>query len=451
MIKSFMESQQEDIREFVELQERANIDGSKGAPARKRQKEIAAQICKAENFSTLKYSEVSKVAGDLFRQNYTPDMEQKFGEIDTPNSRGRWASIMFDRYIDDARSAERKVKERAAIDARKAARGGDLQAATAAAPKLSDEEIQKMISSLYHIVYNRRSASDAEVRNTARNIALAILAAGFQGYEERLETLLAGIKQSPESTITSEDFQNRISYLRSRIIDARDKLQEKDAKKKIMASGRDKLSFFEHLFEVHREDIRKKLTDRFTADRRAYLAAVPVYDGNRYPSPFDHTGAIIPGVKLSPRTLYIIGLTSLSVESLIATSIDEAQKKSHIIRKTPGDVFRNHVFTIAQNFGVLEDNVYRNDSEFDRFLADTIAATIEWNERKLKEGISNYLGGLDIVSVDELYVRFGVKGIEGEFKLNLADGGAKFMTTQSVGVGGYNIVKFHYRYIINVK
>lgn len=95
-----------------------------------------------------------------------------------------------------------------------------------------------------------------------------------------------------------------------------------------------------------------------------------------------------------------------------------------------------------------------NEAKFNKMYAELVKTTIELsireNEMKLLNAIHEYTGTLLVKKVEKVYSRFGVKGIEGMYKLTLEDGTVGDMSTMSIGAGGYNIQCFHYRYIIHM-
>lgn len=56
----------------------------------------------------------------------------------------------------------------------------------------------------------------------------------------------------------------------------------------------------------------------------------------------------------------------------------------------------------------------------------------------------------DAVSFEELYVRKGNQGLEGQFRLTFPDGSTKLLDTKSVLAGGWNVQVRHARYLVKV-
>lgn len=70
---------------------------------------------------------------------------------------------------------------------------------------------------------------------------------------------------------------------------------------------------------------------------------------------------------------------------------------------------------------------------------------------KLIQSIAKKLGNYQTIEViTKSFVRNGVMGFQGEFKLN-TDKGMIWFETKAVPAGGYNIQDFHYRYLAHIK
>lgn len=95
------------------------------------------------------------------------------------------------------------------------------------------------------------------------------------------------------------------------------------------------------------------------------------------------------------------------------------------------------------------DGVHDN-AVFQRSVNKEVRFAIEANRIKITAAIDKYLGKLPITTVEEITLRRGRQGIEGAFQITLDDGTVGTMVTNSIGAGGWNIQRFHLRYLIKV-
>ncbi len=56
---------------------------------------------------------------------------------------------------------------------------------------------------------------------------------------------------------------------------------------------------------------------------------------------------------------------------------------------------------------------------------------------------------LPIENIKKVSLRVGVKGFQGSYEFNFKNGGNFIFKTEAIGAGGYNIQRFHYRYLSN--
>jgi hypothetical protein len=108
-------------------------------------------------------------------------------------------------------------------------------------------------------------------------------------------------------------------------------------------------------------------------------------------------------------------------------------------------VAENSKFSLMSTY-----HTYSNESEARERLEKDIQYFIESEKSKLHQNIVKYLRNLDIKSVEKLYIDRAVKGFEGQFKLELADGSIRYFRTFAFKAGGHNIQIAHYRYRSNL-
>ena len=62
--------------------------------------------------------------------------------------------------------------------------------------------------------------------------------------------------------------------------------------------------------------------------------------------------------------------------------------------------------------------------------------------------INNFTGiNMPIQSVERLSIKVGYKGFEGSYKFTFENGSSFVMNFQGVGAGGYNIQRYHFRFL----
>jgi len=90
----------------------------------------------------------------------------------------------------------------------------------------------------------------------------------------------------------------------------------------------------------------------------------------------------------------------------------------------------------------------------DAVFKKAVDKEIEWsilnNRMKITHAINKTLGALPIMSVNEVISRSSRQGIEGLFNITLTDGTKGEFATRSIGAGGWNIQRFHFRYLMKV-
>ena len=97
------------------------------------------------------------------------------------------------------------------------------------------------------------------------------------------------------------------------------------------------------------------------------------------------------------------------------------------------------------------NDIFIDDKRLKALINRDADDSIAFNEAKLINAIRKTLGGMKVKKVEEIYARFGEKGIEGQYKLFLEDGSKKIFTTHAISAGGWNIQVFHYRYLMDIE
>lgn len=93
----------------------------------------------------------------------------------------------------------------------------------------------------------------------------------------------------------------------------------------------------------------------------------------------------------------------------------------------------------------------KRDFLWDGFKMWKTKEVISKCRQKLIATINKKLKGLDVKSLEELFVRQGQQGFEGEWIVTLGDGTKRLFEAKSIYAGGYNIQRFHFRYLTYLK
>lgn len=205
---------------------------------------------------------------------------------------------------------------------------------------------------------------------------------------------------------------------------------------KINQSNKPKLiDLFKPLFKEHEDYLRTHITKQYNDQRKKFLTQFPNEKTN----------------------------DDLKKAVMLLDYPDNQQVKDFIDRKNQMndriDTYRDKHFLkdfpVRDRQGYLEfysqfGRVTYDKNQFDEYVNKIIDYAIESNESKLVNAIYSKLEGLNIKSVKEIHSHIGKQGIEGTYKVELADGTTGRMKTRSIFAGGYNIQVLHYRYLIGI-
>jgi hypothetical protein len=208
------------------------------------------------------------------------------------------------------------------------------------------------------------------------------------------------------------------------------------------------LSFFQPLFDIYRSEIRETLTNKYAALRNEYISNVPVDNPCAFlishPSIYDINRLKSENAKFSSIYLYGLKLANIDPKEHRNFLISSASNRSE---------FKRAVLSVEselEKFKPFYDTVYRNVDMFASRLDALIKDTVDANEFKLKKAILKELTDIEIKSVSASKVFRGNQGIEGVFEIVLINGKKIHFNTRSIFAGGYNIQKFHYRYLMKI-
>lgn len=93
----------------------------------------------------------------------------------------------------------------------------------------------------------------------------------------------------------------------------------------------------------------------------------------------------------------------------------------------------------------------RDTEKLNKVIEREIQAMLENLRYKLDQAICRKTVGLEIESIEKIYVRVGGEGFEGSFKLTLKNGETQILDTQAIYAGGYNIQRLHFRYLSKLR
>lgn len=97
-----------------------------------------------------------------------------------------------------------------------------------------------------------------------------------------------------------------------------------------------------------------------------------------------------------------------------------------------------------------EDQEGRNKLKLDRYLDLIITESILNSRYKLLQSVIKHFDGVEIDEVEVVSIDVSKGNLVGTFKIRRAFGLERTLTTQAVYAGGYNIQKFHIRYLSKV-
>ena len=97
-----------------------------------------------------------------------------------------------------------------------------------------------------------------------------------------------------------------------------------------------------------------------------------------------------------------------------------------------------------------EDQEGRNKLKLDRYLDLIITESILNSRYKLLQSVIKHFDGVEIDEVEVVSIDVSKGNLVGTFKIRKAFGLERTLTTQAIYAGGYNIQKFHIRYLSKI-
>jgi hypothetical protein len=88
-------------------------------------------------------------------------------------------------------------------------------------------------------------------------------------------------------------------------------------------------------------------------------------------------------------------------------------------------------------------------SDWEKNLSAWLKEYIDSLSNSIILAILDYFRNINmpIKSIEKLRINIGKKGFEGSYKFTFENGSSFVMNFQGIGAGGYNIQKYHYRYL----
>lgn len=117
-----------------------------------------------------------------------------------------------------------------------------------------------------------------------------------------------------------------------------------------------------------------------------------------------------------------------------------------------------------------DEKIYQEGWNNKKYYSHTMVSINSYDKQKFERQLKNYLDDYveylkwniitamvktfasvtrPLKSYERIGLRIGGKGFEGEYKFIFDDGSSFILKTEGIGAGGYNIQRFHYRYLTN--
>jgi hypothetical protein len=134
-------------------------------------------------------------------------------------------------------------------------------------------------------------------------------------------------------------------------------------------------------------------------------------------------------------------------ETLLKESVGRTMKAKNMVY-VPNMIFMLQVKPLADS----EYEILALKPDYKEDLKNIVSQEVEdltWNIIKAMSNALVYFK-IPLKSFERIFIRRGAKGFEGAYKMIFEDGSSLVVNTTGIGAGGYNIQRFHYRYITSI-